>query len=60
MQPRIVAALGGNALLRRGEPLEADLQRANVKRAVQAVEYVRAAEGFPWPSQEACCAASRP
>jgi carbamate kinase len=40
---RIVAALGGNALLRRGEPLEADLQRANVKRAVEAV--AAAAEG---------------
>jgi carbamate kinase len=34
---RIVAALGGNALLRRGEPLEADLQRANVKRALRSV-----------------------
>ena len=34
---RIVAALGGNALLRRGEPLEADLQRANVKRAAAAL-----------------------
>ncbi|MBP1842789.1 carbamate kinase [Rhizobium petrolearium] len=29
----IVAALGGNALLRRGEPLTAENQRANVKRA---------------------------
>ena len=34
---RIVAALGGNALLRRGEPLEADLQRANVKKAASAL-----------------------
>jgi carbamate kinase len=33
----IVAALGGNALLRRGEPLEAGLQRANVKTAVAAL-----------------------
>ena len=33
----IVAALGGNALLRRGEPLEASLQRANVKMAVAAL-----------------------
>jgi len=34
---RVVAALGGNALLRRGEPLEADIQRRNVKRAVEAL-----------------------
>jgi carbamate kinase len=30
---RIVAALGGNALLRRGEPMTADKQRANIRRA---------------------------
>ncbi|MGL6280228.1 MAG: carbamate kinase [Gaiella sp.] len=34
---RIVAALGGNALLRRGEPLEAELQRANAHLAVAAL-----------------------
>jgi carbamate kinase len=34
---RIVAALGGNALLRRGEPLEADVQRRNVATAVAAL-----------------------
>jgi carbamate kinase len=34
---RIVAALGGNALLRRGEPLEADIQRRNIVRAVEAL-----------------------
>lgn len=34
---RVVAALGGNALLRRGEPLEAEVQRRNVKRAAQAL-----------------------
>ena len=34
---RIVAALGGNALLRRGQPLEADLQRRNVALAVSAL-----------------------
>jgi len=34
---RVVAALGGNALLRRGEPLEADVQRENVGRAVRAL-----------------------
>ena len=27
---RVVLALGGNALLRRGEPLEADVQRRNI------------------------------
>lgn len=31
---RVVIALGGNALLRRGEPLSADVQRSNVLRAV--------------------------
>lgn len=33
----VVAALGGNALLRRGEPLTADAQRANVKVAAQSL-----------------------
>jgi carbamate kinase len=40
---RIVLALGGNALLRRGEPLDAAVQRANVKAAAEVVaEVVRA------------------
>src|ERR1700736_634983 len=30
---RILVALGGNALLRRGEPMKADAQRANVQIA---------------------------
>ncbi len=34
---RIVIALGGNALLKRGEPLEADAQRRNVARAVRSI-----------------------
>jgi len=34
---RIVVALGGNALLRRGEPMTAEVQRANVKIAAQAL-----------------------
>src|SRR5207244_1554810 len=34
---RIVVALGGNALLKRGEPMNADVQRANVKIAAQAL-----------------------
>ncbi|MGF2733707.1 carbamate kinase [Marinobacter sp. DUT-1] len=33
----VVAALGGNALLRRGEPLTAQAQRANVKIAAEAL-----------------------
>ncbi len=33
----VVAALGGNALLRRGEPLTADNQRANVRQAARAL-----------------------
>jgi carbamate kinase len=33
----VVVALGGNALLRRGEPLDADVQRANVAVAARAV-----------------------
>jgi hypothetical protein len=34
---RILAALGGNALLRRGEPMTADTQRANVQVAAAAL-----------------------
>jgi carbamate kinase len=34
---RIVAALGGNALLKRGEPMTAENQRANVKVAADAL-----------------------
>jgi carbamate kinase len=34
---RIVAALGGTALLRRGEPLETEVQRRSVARAVEAI-----------------------
>jgi carbamate kinase len=34
---RIVVALGGNALLKRGEPMNAEVQRANVKGAAQAL-----------------------
>jgi carbamate kinase len=34
---KVVIALGGNALLRRGEPLEADVQRRNVKRAARVI-----------------------
>ena len=34
---KVVAALGGNALLRRGEPMTADNQRENIKRAAIAI-----------------------
>ena len=34
---RIVVALGGNALARRGEPMTAETQRLNVRRAVAAL-----------------------
>ncbi|HXV23969.1 MAG TPA: carbamate kinase [Alphaproteobacteria bacterium] len=34
---RIVVALGGNALLKRGEPMTADAQRRNVKIAAEAL-----------------------
>ena len=34
---RIVVALGGNALLRRGEPMTAEAQRANVRIAAEAL-----------------------
>ncbi|ABZ75263.1 carbamate kinase [Shewanella halifaxensis HAW-EB4] len=36
-KPTLVVALGGNALLRRGEPLEADVQRINIASAVKAI-----------------------
>jgi carbamate kinase len=37
---RVVVALGGNALLKRGEPLTAGLQRANVRSAAPALAAV--------------------
>ncbi|PAU76838.1 carbamate kinase [Halomonas salipaludis] len=37
---RIVIALGGNALLRRGEPMTADAQRANVRIACEQIARV--------------------
>ena len=33
----IVVALGGNALLKRGQPMTAEVQRGNVKTAAQAL-----------------------
>lgn len=40
--PLIVAALGGNALLRRGEPADAATQRANARKAARALAPVAA------------------
>src|SRR5689334_4052627 len=37
---RVVIALGGNALLRRGERADANAQRANVRRAVRSIAAV--------------------
>jgi carbamate kinase len=39
---RILVALGGNALLKRGEPMTADVQRANVRTAAEALAPVAA------------------
>ena len=39
---RVVVALGGNALLRRGEPMTADVQRANVRTAALPLAAVAA------------------
>lgn len=38
--PTLVVALGGNALLKRGEPLDAAVQRANVATAAKALSAV--------------------
>jgi len=34
---RIVVALGGNALLKRGEPMTAEVQRKNIRVAAEAM-----------------------
>src|SRR5208337_5370505 len=34
---RLVVALGGNALLRRGQPMTAEIQRENIRTAVMAL-----------------------
>lgn len=39
---RVVVALGGNALLRRGEPVSAATQRDNIRRAAQALALLMA------------------
>jgi carbamate kinase len=42
VSPLAVVALGGNALLRRGEPAEASHQQANVRAAAQAIAALHA------------------
>ena len=37
---RVVVALGGNALLKRGEPMTAEVQRANIKTAARALQQI--------------------
>ncbi len=37
---RVVIALGGNALLRRGQPLDTELQRSNLREAAHAIAEV--------------------
>ncbi len=43
---RVVVALGGNALLRRGEPMTASAQRANIRRAAPALGAVARKHGL--------------
>ena len=40
---RIVVALGGNALLKRGQPMTIDVQRENARAAAPALSTVAAA-----------------
>src|SRR3954464_13637114 len=39
---RVVVALGGNALLKRGEPMTAEVQRANIRTAAPSLAAVAA------------------
>ena len=43
---RVVVALGGNALLKRGEPMTAEVQRANVQSAAPALAAVARQHGL--------------
>jgi carbamate kinase len=42
---KVVLALGGNALLKRGEPMEAEVQRRNIARAAVAIAEVARRHG---------------
>ena len=39
---RVLVALGGNALLKRGQPMTDEMQRANIRTAVRALAPVAA------------------
>jgi len=41
---RIVIALGGNALLRRGDPMTTEVQRRNIRIAAQAIASLAAGQ----------------
>lgn len=43
---KVVVALGGNALLQRGDRLEAEVQRANVARAAEAIAALAGKHGL--------------
>ena len=52
---RIVVALGGNALLKRGEPMTHDAQRANIRVAAEALapvaqQHQLCAGAWQWPA----------
>lgn len=42
---KVVIALGGNALARRGESLDAEVQRSNVARAADAIGVIARTHG---------------
>ena len=43
---RVVAALGGNAMIRRGQPADAEAQRENIARAVDSLARSRASTSW--------------
>ena len=43
---RIVIALGGNALLRRGDPMTTEVQRRNIRTAAEAIAPLAAAHSI--------------
>jgi carbamate kinase len=61
---RIVVALGGNALLRRGEPMTADNQRANIRIATEQIAKIHPATNWSSPTamarRSACCRCKAP
>ena len=61
---RIVVALGGNALLRRGEPMTADNQRANIRIATEQIAKIHPGNELVIATamgrKSACCRCKRP